>query len=55
MEPEVETLTVTLTERDKRDLKVLAAVRGETMRGIVRGLIRDAVAGTEVRREPVTR
>ena len=43
MEPEVEVLTVTLSEHDKRSLKVLAATEGRTMRDIVRGLIRDKV------------
>ncbi len=39
MDIETEVLMVTLTERDKRSLKVLAAVRGQTMRDIVRTLI----------------
>jgi hypothetical protein len=50
MEPEVETLTVTLTEREKRDLKILAATQGTTMRDIVRGLIREAVCEVAVGR-----
>ena len=43
MDPEVEVLTVTLTQRDKRALKVLAATEGRTMRDIVRRLIRDRI------------
>jgi hypothetical protein len=50
-----ETLIVTLTQEDKTNLKVMAATQNTTMRNIVRGLIREAVAGTEVHREPVIR
>jgi hypothetical protein len=38
-----EELTITLTERDKRALKVKAAMEGRTMREIVRVLIQEAV------------
>ena len=43
METPIETLYVTVTPSDKRALKVLAATRGETVRDLVRGLIRREV------------
>jgi len=39
-----EELTITLSQRDKRLLKLRAKAQRTTMRAIVRGLVRDAVA-----------
>ena len=55
MEASTETLVVTLSERDKRALRVLAAYQGRPMTEIVRGLIRDRVtaATEEVMRDAI--
>jgi hypothetical protein len=45
----IETLTVTLSERDKRKLRMAAATRGVSMRAIVRELIRDLPGGRVLR------
>lgn len=36
-----ETLSVTISKRDKRKLRIAAAVRGVSMRSVVRELIRE--------------
>lgn len=44
MEPSSQILVVTLSETDKRSLKILAARQGRPMRDVVRGLIHQAVS-----------